>query len=233
MAKDPGPGVQAPQCGAWDVGLGSSGLPADGWQAGPPVLEAQAVEVADEIAYNNHDLDDGLTAHLLTRRELDDVEAWALAARHVESSQSELPQKIRDRQIIIYLINTQVTDLVETSAARLADLGIASVEDVRSAGHRLLGFSDTVRRRKAELEAFLQEKLYHHYRVVRMTIKAKRFVRELFQAYLADERQLPDEYRDVARDEGLHRAICDYIAGMTDRYAQDDYKKLFHPYERV
>jgi len=198
-----------------------------------PVLEAQAVEVADEIAYNNHDLDDGLTAHLLDRDELAQVEAWALATEDVERHSPGLPKRIRDRQTILHLINSQVTDLVETTADRLASLGIRSADGVRAAGRRLFAFSDAVQRRKAELEAFLYERLYHHYRVIRMMTKARRFVRELFQAYLADERQLPDEHRHVAAAEGLHRAICDYIAGMTDRYAQDEYKKLFYPYERV
>lgn len=198
-----------------------------------PVLEAQAVEVADEIAYNNHDLDDGLMAHLIRRDELEKVEAWALAAQAVDAQQPGLPERLRDRQVIIRLINSQVTDLVETTTAVLAERGIDSVQRVRRAGERLFAFSATVARQKAELEAFLHEKLYRHYRVARMTSKAKRFVRELFQAYLADERQLPDEYRAIARSEGLHRAICDYIAGMTDRYAQDEYKKLFYPFERV
>jgi dGTPase len=198
-----------------------------------PVLEAQAVEVADEIAYNNHDLDDGLTARLLTRRELERLEAWTAAARRVDDHQPDLPRKIRGRQIIIHLINLQVTDLVRTTAARVADLGIRSAEDVRAAGQRLFTFSEAVRRQKAELEAFLNERLYRHYRVVRMMAKAKRFVRELFGAYLADDRQLPDEHRRAAEAGGLHRVICDYIAGMTDRFAQDEYKKLFYPYERV
>ena len=198
-----------------------------------PVLEGQAVEVADEIAYNNHDLDDGLKANLITTRELDGLEAWTLAAREVDRQQPDLPHEIRSRQIIIFLINAQTTDLVENTATRIADLRIANPDDVRSAGHRLFVFSDAVQRRKTELEAFLHEKLYHHYRVVRMMTKAKRFVRELFQAYLDDARQLPDPYRHAAEAEGIHRAICDYIAGMTDRYAQDEYKKLFYPYERV
>ncbi len=198
-----------------------------------PVLEAQAVEVADEIAYNNHDIDDGLTARLLHRDDLAQVEAWALATEAVERSQPGLPEKIRDRQVIIRLINDQVTDLVETTVAGIGSLGISSADDVRRAPGRLFAFGDATRRRKAELEAFLNDKLYRHYRVVRMTTKAKRFVRELFQAYLADERQLPDDYRAAAHAEGLYRAICDYIAGMTDRYAQDEYKKLFYPFERV
>ncbi len=198
-----------------------------------PVLEAQAVEVADEIAYNNHDIDDGLTAHLLRRNELAEVEAWHVAAEAVERQQPGLPERIRDRQVIIRLINAQVTDLVETTLGRLAEQGIESADGVRHAEGRLFAFSATVERRKAELEAFLYDKLYRHYRVARMTSKAKRFVRELFQAYLADERQLPDEYRATAAQEGLHRAIGDYIAGMTDRYAQDEYKKLFYPFERV
>jgi dGTPase len=198
-----------------------------------PPLEAQAVEVADEIAYNCHDLDDGLTAGLVPRHELAQLEAWALAAEGVEHEQPGLPEKIRDRQIIIHLINAQVTDLVETTTASIADLGIRSTVDVRGAGRRLFVLGDAVREQKAELEAFLCEHLYRHYRVVRMATKARRFIRDLFQAYLADVRQLPDAYRRAAEADGLHRVVCDYIAGMTDRYAQDEYKKLFHPYERV
>jgi len=198
-----------------------------------PVLEGQGVEVADEIAYNNHDLDDGLTADLLPRRELEEVEAWAIAAHAVDGQSPDLPQRIRDRQIIIYLINSQVTDLVEQTASLIADLGVRSAADVRAAGRRLFVFSDPIARQKTELEAFLRDRLYRHYRVVRMMTKAKRFVRALFQAYLADERQLPDDYRRAAEEEPLVRVICDYIAGMTDRYALDEYIKLFYPYERV
>jgi len=198
-----------------------------------PVLEAQAVEVADEIAYNNHDLDDGLTARLITRDELAAVEAWDRARREVERRSPGLPQKTRDRQIIIYLINWQTTDLVETTSARLADAGIRTTDDVRTAPHRLFAFSEPVQKLKGELEAFLTNELYRHYRVVRMARKARRFVAELFQAYLADQQQLPHEHRAIAAAEGPHRAICDYIAGMTDRYAQDEYKKLFYPFERV
>ena len=203
---------------------------ADGAQ---PVFEAQAVEVADEIAYNNHDIDDGLTAGLLDRGELAGLEIWARAAEHLDRRHPGQTERIRARQTIIYLINTQVTDLVQNAAARIAELGIRSADDVRAAGCRLFAFSSDVDRQKEELEGFLQEKLYHHYRVVRMTSKAKRFIRELFQAYLADERQLPDEYQEAATADRLHRVICDYIAGMTDRFALDEYKKLFHPYERV
>ena len=198
-----------------------------------PVLEGQAVEVADEIAYNNHDIDDGLAAGLLRRRDLDGTEAWARAAHAVDRQTPGLPSQIRDHQIIIYLINSQVTDLVQHTAALIADLGIRSADDVRAAGRRLFVLGDEAQRQKTELEAFLRDRLYRHYRVVRMMNKAKRFVRELFQAYLTDERQLPDEYRHAAEEEGLVRIICDYIAGMTDRYAQDEYKKLFYPFERV
>jgi dGTPase len=197
-----------------------------------PCLEAQTVEVADEIAYNNHDIDDGLTAGLLDRGELGKTEAWTSAAELVDRH-GDLPAQIRERQVIVQLINAQVTDLVQNATALTQELGIRSSEDVRNAGRRLFVFSDDVQSQKRELEEFLHEKLYCHYRVVRMMAKAKRFIRELFQAYLADERQLPNECREGGRRDPLHRVICDYIAGMTDRYALDEYQKLFHPYERV
>ena len=199
----------------------------------PPVLEAQGVEMADEIAYNNHDLDDGLTAGLVLRSDLEQVAAWARAAEHVDHVRAGLPPEVRDRQIIIQLINRQVTDLVQTTMARIRDLGIGGAGGVRAAGHRLFRFSDQVEREKTELEEFLRAKLYHHYRVVRMTNKAKHFIRKLFQAFLADERQLPDAYQPADGHEPLYQAICDYIAGMTDRFALDEYQRLFEPYERV
>jgi dGTPase len=197
-----------------------------------PSLEGQAVEVADEIAYNNHDIDDGLTAGLIERGDLAQTEAWARAARVVDR-QAGLSGVVRDRQIIIQLINRQVTDLVQNASGLIRDLGIRSADEVRHCGRRLFAFSTDVEREKVELEALLHEKLYYHSRVIRMTTKARRFIRELFLAYLADERQLPEGYRETEQNEPLHRVICDYIAGMTDRCALDEYKKLFHPYERV
>ncbi|MBL7224090.1 MAG: deoxyguanosinetriphosphate triphosphohydrolase [Candidatus Brocadiae bacterium] len=197
-----------------------------------PCLEAQAVEVADEIAYNNHDIDDGLTAGLLSTGDLARCEAWSLAAQRV-AGRLDLPEDIQNRQIIIQLINTQVTDLVHNATRLIDKLHIRTADDVHQAGRRLFEFSSDVERHKNELEELLHEKLYGHYRVIRMTTKAKRFIRELFEAYLTDERQLPDDARGATPGEPLHRIICDYIAGMTDRYALDEYKKLFHPYERV
>ena len=201
--------------------------------AAQPVLEAQAVEVADEIAYNNHDLDDGLAAGMLTAEQLEQLEAWGRAAELLDRHQPNLNPKVRERQIIIHLINMQVTDLVENTTSRIRDRDVRNVDDVRAAGHRLFAHSPEVERPKRELEAFLFEKVYHHSRVVRMMAKATRFIRAIFEAYVGDERQLPDEQREAARTDGLHRVICDYIAGMTDRFAQDEYRKLFHPIERV
>jgi len=198
-----------------------------------PVLEAQVVEVADEIAYNNHDLDDGLAAGMITTDQLAQLEGWGRAAAALDHQRPDLPAKAPDRQIIIRLINMQVTDLVQHTMGRLRGLVIENVDDVRAAGQRLFAFSDAVARQKQELEAFLYEKVYHHTRVVRMMAKAKRFIHALFEAYESDQRQLPGEQREAVQSEGLERVICDYIAGMTDRCAQDEYMKLFTPYERV
>jgi len=198
-----------------------------------PLLEAQVVDLSDAIAYDSHDVDDGLTAGLIRERDLMGVELFARAARAVEEKHGRVDEVIRIRQIIRELINIEVMDVLEETRKRIEERGMESADDVRMAGDGVVAFSPACSAAKKQLEDFLMAHLYSHHRVVRMALKAKRFVRELFNAYVAEPSQLPPEFQRHVAEVGLERGVCDYIAGMTDRYAQDDYKKLFYPYERT
>jgi len=192
------------------------------FEPGPPVLEAQVVEAADSIAYDNHDLDDGLSAGILNERDLEKVELWKGALEQLGQGRADT----RGPQIVRYLINRFASDLIENARARLAESGIRSPEDVKRHEGNVVDFSDSFRKQKEELEAFLLETLYRDDHVVRETNRAKHFVEFIFNAYVCDARQLPPEYQQWAEQVGLHRAVCDYIAGMTDRYAREKYLQL-------
>ncbi len=198
-----------------------------------PLLEAQIVDKVDSIAYDNHDLDDSLQAGLITEDALQDVDLWRIASEYIRKKFSNLDGNSRKAQTIIFLINMEVTDLIEHTQSRLKELGIESAQDVRRYKENIVSFSADLDRKKSDLQAFLFQNVYQHYRVARMADKAKRFVEELFNAYISNPRQLPPEYQKCVEISGLYQGVCDYIAGMTDRYAQDEYMKLFYPYERV
>ncbi|MEE9514626.1 MAG: deoxyguanosinetriphosphate triphosphohydrolase [Candidatus Brocadiales bacterium] len=198
-----------------------------------PLLEAQVVENADSIAYDNHDLDDSLKAGLITEDDLESVELWRYASENVEKKWNGLDKGFKKTQTIIFLINLEVTDLVKNTQRRLEDLGIRGVQDARKCKEPVVQFSPELARQKEKLQDFLNERVYRHYRVTRMADKAKRFIKELFRVYVANPRQLPPDAQYWVKEAGVHQGICDYIAGMTDRYAQDEYMKLFYPYERV
>ncbi|ARP92295.1 deoxyguanosinetriphosphate triphosphohydrolase [Bordetella genomosp. 9] len=190
-----------------------------------PSLEAQLANLADEIAYNNHDIDDGLRSGLLT---VDQMQQVGIFARHYEDVRRLYPD-IGPRRVISEtirrMINTLIVDLTDTTAARIAQHRPETVEDVRDAPP-LVGFSEGIRAEADELKRFLFENLYRHFRVMRMTNKARRIVRDLFTAFLDDPRLLPPDHQ--RRAEGMQaRAIADYIAGMTDRYAMREHKRLF------
>jgi len=190
-----------------------------------PSLEAQLANLADEIAYNNHDVDDGLRSGLLSLEQLADVR---IVARHMRAVLREHP-KVAGRRLVHEtvrrMIDTLVTDLVRTSAQNIRSQAPASIEEVRLAPP-LIAFSPRIREESLELKRFLHDNLYRHYRVVRMSAKARRVVSDLFGAFLADARLLPPEFQARAQD-SVSRAIADYIAGMTDRYAILEHRRLF------
>ncbi len=197
-----------------------------------PSLESQVVDVADEIAYDNHDLDDGLTSGLIGEQELDKIGLWRRVKKKVSLSAS-MKADVRWHQVIRGLINLEVTDLLNQSSKNIQKTGLRRPGDAHKLDRFVISFSAGLRAEREELRHFLKEKLYQHYRVVRMSDKARRFIRELFRVYLAKPEQLPPGSQKRLKREGAHRVICDYLAGMTDRYAQDEYKKFFAPFERV
>ncbi|MBU1061338.1 MAG: deoxyguanosinetriphosphate triphosphohydrolase [Candidatus Omnitrophica bacterium] len=198
-----------------------------------PPLETQIVDVADEIAYDNHDIDDGLTSGLLNEDQLSGLELWKTALSDIKKKTIKLSDKMRRYQIIRILIDKQIKDLVENSEKNIKDAGIKDVAQVRAHKKKLISFSKSMQTKRTRFRHSLIENLYKNFRVVRMSDKAKRFITELFDVYLDKPEQLPPSYQENISKYGLHRVICDYIAGMTDRYALNEYKKLFDPYERV
>jgi len=205
-----------------------------------PSLEAQIANLADEIAYNNHDLDDGLRAGLISLDGLRDVPLFRRQHDAVLALYPQLQDRRLIHEVVRRMINYVVTDLVETTEEALKAAGPASVEDVRAQPAALVQFSETVAAEHLELKHYLREQVYRHYRVLRMTNKANTVIRALFDSFFARPELLPDEHFQAARDmesesgeNGRARAVADYIAGMTDRYALDEYRRLFDPDTKI
>ncbi len=196
-------------------------------------LEAQLANIADEIAYNNHDVDDGLRYGLLDIEQLMDVELFAAEYNALGKRYPQLPLRRRVHETIRHMINRVVVDLIEHSSERLAALKIKTIDDVRDAQQPLLANTEEIAQRAQMLKQFLRESLYNHYRVRRMSRKAARIVKQLFGAFSDDTRLLPTQYQEkLAVDPALKaRVIADYIAGMTDRYAIHEHARLFDPAE--
>lgn len=190
-----------------------------------PSLEAQLANLADEIAYNNHDVDDGLRSGLITLEQLEDVPLFAAQRREVEARWPGLTGRKLINETVRRMIHLMVIDLLEQTRANVASAGVASLDDVRRAP-RLVAYSEALLVQLRELKAFLRENLYRHYQVLRMTNKARRIVSDLFAAFMDDPHILPPQYQAMARDDKA-RAIADYIAGMTDRYAMKEHRRLF------
>jgi dGTPase len=192
-----------------------------------PSLEAQLTNLADEIAYNNHDIDDGLRSGLLTMKQMEEVELFARLHRQVVQQYPGLPGRRELYETIRLMITAMTADLVETSAALLAEAAPKSIDDVRAAPP-LIRFSPKMREETTALKRFLYANLYRHYKVNRMRVKASRIVRELFEAFMCDPVLLPFDYQVAGGDTMKQaRKIADYIAGMTDRYAIREHKRIF------
>ena len=192
-----------------------------------PSLEAQLANLADEIAYNNHDIDDGLRSGLLTMKQMEEVELFARLHHQVVRQYPGLPGRRELYETIRLMITAMTADLVETSAALLLEAAPQSIDEVR-AGPPLIRFSPKMREETTALKRFLYANLYRHYKVNRMRVKASRIVRELFDAFMTDPVLLPFDYQVASGDTMKQaRKIADYIAGMTDRYAIREHKRIF------
>ena len=191
-----------------------------------PSLEAQLTNLADEIAYNNHDIDDGLRSGLITMAQMEEVELFARLHREVEARYPGLPGRRALYETIRLMITAMTADLVDTSARLIAEAAPATIDDVRAAPP-LIRFSDAMRAETVALKRFLYANLYRHFQVNRMRVKASRIVRELFEAFLADPVLLPGDYQVQGDPHRQARKIADYIAGMTDRYAIREHRRIF------
>jgi dGTPase len=204
-----------------------------------PGLEAQLANFADEIAYNNHDVEDGIRAGLISIEQLLEVPLFRGYYEEVQAKYPALAGRRLVYEILRRMINHLVSDLIDSSATQLKHSGVRSIAEVRTHPKALIGFSDATRELNYALKSFLREQLYKHYKVRRMTAKARRVVRELFDAFFNDPALMPDEHEARTRlalvpgPAGRARAVADYIAGMTDRYAILEHSRLFDPSERT
>lgn len=190
-----------------------------------PSLEAQLANFADEIAYNNHDVDDGLRSGLITLNQLEEVSIFSRHLIQVKDKYPLLPERRMVYETVRSMINTLVTDLIQQSTRNIKDAGIDTLSAVHTAPP-LIGFSQQIKKEQQELKKFLFDNLYRHFRVVRMNNRARHTIEKLFAAFSSEIRLLPIKYQKKFEYEG-HQAIADYIAGMTDRYAIKEYQRLF------
>lgn len=188
-------------------------------------LEAQLANLADEIAYNNHDVDDGLRSGLITLAQLEEIEIFARHLHQVKQHYPDIAGRRLIHETIRGMINTLAVDLTTQSSTRIKDANPDSPDSVREKP-ALIGFSDTIKRQQQELKRFLHKNLYRHYQVMRMSNKARHTIERLFTAFETEPALLPSEYQQKFQEYG-HQAIADYIAGMTDRYAIREYQRLF------
>jgi dGTPase len=205
-----------------------------------PGLEAQIANLADEIAYNNHDVDDGIRAGMIEIPELLEVRLFRRQYDNVVAKYPGLGERRLVHEIIRRMINYILTDLITTTQSNIDAAQPRSIDDVRAQSMPLAALSETARDEHTELMTFLRDRLYRHYKVVRMTSKARRVVSELFNAFFNDVNLLPTEYRTIAATaekshglDGRARAVADYIAGMTDRFAIGEHGRLLDPTERT
>jgi dGTPase len=200
---------------------------------GRPLLEAQVADAADSLAYDAHDLDDALSVGLIAPDDLRDVALWRRVLEEVTRRHGRLGPEQFQPTVVRALINAQVTDLLEHTLARLKQEKVRSVADVRQFAGPLVEQGPPMRDMKAQLEDFLRRHVYHHYRVQRMAAKGARIVKALCSEFCRTPQLLPDRYSRRIGDGRPQRTVCDYVAGMTDRYAQDEYLRLFQPYTPV
>ncbi len=201
-----------------------------------PTLEAQVVDIADSLAYLTHDIDDGLTSGCIEDSDLMDSELWQRAYKMIEDALKVNDIEVMKYQIVKALLDMQIRDLLAHSDKKLSEKNFSSSADVKKNKETIIGYSPAMAEQRNFLQNLLNKKLYHHYRVERMTEKARRIINDLFDVYKKNPNQLPYKIyqRDVEYSEKeIYEICCNYIASMTDRYALDEHKKLFDPYQKV
>ena len=191
-------------------------------------LETQIANVSDELAYTTHDLDDGLRSGMLTPQSLQSISLWQILA---ETYQWQGPGllEIDRHKMIRHLVGILITDMIEATDLRLRATNVRSALDIQKLNYNIVSFSDEMARRNRELKDFLYKKLYRHYRVIRMQVKAENIINQIFESYTNEPSMLPDQFQSQLVSRGLERTVCDYIAGMTDRFAIEEHQKLFDP----
>jgi dGTPase len=198
-----------------------------------PTIEAQIINFADEIAYNNHDIDDGLKSGLITLDQLETVDIWREGHDLIIAQYPGLDPERCKHQVISALIGRLIKDLSTTTLENIERFGIRTLDDLRRVNRQVVSFSPDVAEKNKKLKQFLMVNLYRHHKVERMRVKAESYLTQLFEAYLKHPTLLPRKHLKKMESTVRERVICDYIAGMTDRFALDEYKRLFEPYERV
>lgn len=192
-------------------------------------LEAQITNVADELAYTAHDLDDGLRSGMVTPAMLESISLWGIITEAVGWRRSQPLDDMTRHRLIRRLIGLEVTDLIDNSSQKIQQSGIQSVDELQRLSYNVVAFSEEMHRRNRELKDFLYKNLYRHYRVMRMAVKAERILTDLFNSYIEEPSTLPRHFQTLFEERGLERTVCDYIAGMTDRYAIEEHHKIFDP----
>jgi len=192
-------------------------------------LEAQIANAADELAYTAHDLDDGLRSGMITPKQLAGISLWEVVNESIGRRRTEEMDDLARHRLIRRLIGIEVTDLIQSIDRMIRRSGIRSVEECQKLPYNVVGFSEDMHRRNRELKDFLYHNLYNHYRVVRMAVKAERILESLFEAFTNEPTILPDHFQEALEQDGLEKTVCYYIAGMTDRFAIDEYQKIFDP----
>ncbi len=194
-------------------------------------LETQIANVADELAYTTHDLDDGLRSGMITPQMLEGIALWEIL-RETYNWHGPMLNEMERHRMIRQLVGLMVTDIITATDSRLKASKVKSALDIQKLKQNMIGYSEDMQRRNREVKDFLYKKLYRNYRVVRMSVKAEKLVMDMFNAYRAEPAMLPDHVQFFIEKRGLERTICDYIAGMTDRYAIEEHQKLFNPLEK-
>jgi dGTPase len=191
-------------------------------------LEAQITNVADELAYTAHDLDDGLRSGMINEEMLSGIDLWEILLSNLGIKNGRMDDLTRHR-IIRKLIGMEVTEMVHHTTETLRQSGVTSPEDLQKLPYNVVGQEEELIRRNRQLKDFLYRNLYRHYRVVRMSVKAEKILTDIFSTYLNEPSVLPGHIQLLASERGLERSICDYIAGMTDRFAVEEHQRLFNP----